>query len=106
MKKDIHPEYYDVVATCHCGASHKVGSTLQNIHLDICSACHPVFSGEGGFKILDSEGLVNKFKKRYENTARLQEEMKKRQEHREAVTKEEAERKNRKKERSISKLKS
>ena len=103
MQKDISPTYHEVIATCHCGATFKVGSTIEEIRVDICSACHPMFSGKGGHKILDSEGVVDKFKKRYENTAKIQEELKKRKQHREDMTKEEIDRKQRKKERVIGK---
>jgi len=63
MKKDIHPQYYkDAKITCACGASFSVGSTEQNIHVEICSMCHPFYTGKE--KLLDTAGRVDKFKKR------------------------------------------
>ncbi len=63
MKEKIHPKYFDTKATCACGASFDVGSTRENIRVDICSACHPLFTGKQ--KLLDIEGRVQKFKKKY-----------------------------------------
>jgi large subunit ribosomal protein L31 len=62
MKKDIHPKYNEVVASCACGAEFKTGSTLKEIRVDICSNCHPMFTGKQ--KIMDTEGRVDKFNKR------------------------------------------
>ena len=56
--------YNDVVATCVCGATYQVGSTKESIRVDICANCHPFFTGDS--KILDSEGRVEKFNKKYE----------------------------------------
>ena len=53
----------DIVVSCACGAVFKTGSTLKEIRVDICAKCHPFFTGEN--KILDSEGRVEKFKKKY-----------------------------------------
>lgn len=63
MKEKIHPEYFQATATCACGATHQIGSTKEKIHIDICSACHPLFTGKQ--KLLDIEGRVQKFKKKY-----------------------------------------
>ena len=64
MKKDIHPKYFsDASVTCACGAAFTVGSTKENIKIEICSKCHPFFTGEGG-RILDVAGRVEKFKAR------------------------------------------
>ncbi|MEK9657914.1 MAG: 50S ribosomal protein L31 [bacterium] len=60
-KKDI--PYYSVVATCVCGASFETGSTMKELRVDICSNCHPFFTGEKRF--LDTEGRVDKFRKKY-----------------------------------------
>lgn len=65
MKEAVHPKYFQTTATCACGATFKVGSTRENIRVDICSACHPLFTGKQ--KLLDIEGRVEKFKKRYAN---------------------------------------
>ena len=63
MKADIHPTYYaNAVATCACGASYTVGSTHETISVEICSACHPFYTGLE--KVLDTTGRVDKFKKR------------------------------------------
>jgi len=63
MKENIHPKYFKTTATCACGATYEIGSTKQNIHVDICSGCHPLFTGKQ--KLLDTEGRVQKFKKKY-----------------------------------------
>ncbi len=56
--------YFDEqTASCACGAEFKTGSTLENIRVDICASCHPFFTGEN--KIVDAEGRVEKFKKKY-----------------------------------------
>lgn len=63
MKTDIHPEYFaNAVATCACGATYVVGSTKEAIEVEICSACHPFYTGQE--KVLDSTGRVDRFKKR------------------------------------------
>jgi large subunit ribosomal protein L31 len=63
MKADIHPTYFDkAIATCACGATYVVGSTKEAISVEICSACHPFYTGQE--KVLDTTGRVDKFKKR------------------------------------------
>lgn len=63
MKADIHPTYYtDATAMCACGAKYVVGSTNEKIEVEICSACHPFYTGQD--KVLDSTGRVDRFKKR------------------------------------------
>ena len=63
MKSDIHPTYFEeVTATCACGAKFSVGSTAENISVEICSRCHPFYTGQD--KVLDTTGRVDKFKKR------------------------------------------
>jgi len=65
MKKEIHPEYnLNAKATCACGAKFEVGSTQPEIEVEICSACHPFYTGQE--KVLDTAGRVDKFKKRME----------------------------------------
>jgi large subunit ribosomal protein L31 len=63
MKKDIHPKY-DIAtkATCACGAVFLVGSTMPEIRMEICSSCHPFYSGNE--KIIDTAGRVDRFNKR------------------------------------------
>lgn len=63
MKKDIHPQYHiKARAKCACGAEFEVGSTLEEINVEVCSACHPFYTGNE--KILDTAGRVEKFKQR------------------------------------------
>ncbi len=63
MKKDIHPKYYaNATATCACGAVFAVGSTEEKIDVEICSQCHPFYTGTD--KVLDAAGRVEKFKSR------------------------------------------
>jgi large subunit ribosomal protein L31 len=63
MKADIHPTYYpNAQATCACGATYVVGSTKETIEVEICSACHPFYTGQE--KVLDTTGRVDRFKKR------------------------------------------
>ncbi|PIU68411.1 50S ribosomal protein L31 [candidate division WWE3 bacterium CG06_land_8_20_14_3_00_42_16] len=60
MKKDIHPTYYhDCKVTCACGNTFITGSTKKEIRVEICSACHPFFTGQQ--KFIDTEGRVDKF---------------------------------------------
>ena len=63
MKEKIHPDYRETNIVCACGAVIKTRSTKQNIHVDICSKCHPFFTGKQ--KLVDSAGRVDKFIKRY-----------------------------------------
>jgi large subunit ribosomal protein L31 len=70
MKKDIHPTYFpEARVTCACGESWTVGSTQEEIRVDICSACHPFFTGEQ--RIVDTEGQVDRFYKRLEARQRF-----------------------------------
>ncbi|OHA59179.1 MAG: 50S ribosomal protein L31 [Candidatus Vogelbacteria bacterium RIFOXYB1_FULL_42_16] len=63
MKKDIHPTFYDkATVTCVCGNSFTVGATKEKINVEICSACHPFYTGNE--KVLDTAGRVEKFKTR------------------------------------------
>ncbi len=66
MKEKIHPTYEFVEVTCACGNKFMTRSTAKNLKLDICSACHPFFTGKQ--KLLDTEGMVDKFNKRYAKT--------------------------------------
>ena len=66
MKAEIHPEYAPIKATCSCGNVVETFSTLcEDIHLDVCSACHPFYTGKQ--KILDSGGRVERFRRRFGN---------------------------------------
>ena len=62
MKKDIHPPYYQAKVSCACGNAFTVGSTKQTLEVEICSNCHPFYTG--GSKIVDTAGRVEKFKAR------------------------------------------
>ncbi len=64
MKKDIHPKYHRTMARCACGNEFEVGSTKENIRVEICSKCHPFYTGNKG-KFIDTTGRVEKFKKKY-----------------------------------------
>lgn len=66
MKEKIHPKYVDSTVTCACGASFKTRSTISNIHLVICSQCHPFFTGKQ--KLIDTAGRVERFQKRFVKT--------------------------------------
>ena len=63
MKKDIHPEYMEAQVTCSCGNSFTIGSTKPVLKVELCSKCHPFFTGER--RIVDTAKLVEKFKRRY-----------------------------------------
>jgi len=63
MKQGIHPEYMDASVTCACGNTFQTRSTKAEIRVEICSACHPFFTGKQ--KIVDTEGRVEKFLQRY-----------------------------------------
>jgi large subunit ribosomal protein L31 len=63
MKKGIHPEYGEAIARCACGETFVTGSTKKEIRVEICSKCHPFFTGKQ--KLVDTGGRVERFKKRY-----------------------------------------
>ncbi len=65
-KKDIHPKYYKAKVTCACGNIFEVGATKEHIDVEICSKCHPFYTGKE--KIVDTMGRVEKFKKRLEKS--------------------------------------
>jgi large subunit ribosomal protein L31 len=67
MKDNIHPKYFKTKASCACGAVYDIGSTKEDLKVDICSKCHPLFTGTE--KLIDSEGRVEKFKKKFEKAA-------------------------------------
>lgn len=62
MKKDVHPAYYKAKVTCACGNSFEVGSTRERLEVEICSNCHPFYTGNT--KVVDAAGRVEKFKRR------------------------------------------
>ncbi len=63
MKEGIHPKYVEATITCACGNVIKTRSTLKEINVGICSACHPFFTGKQ--KLVDTAGRVERFKKKY-----------------------------------------
>lgn len=68
MKKEIHPEYFPKVKVrCDCGNTFTVGSTKPEISVEICSRCHPFYTGKD--KMIDTAGRVERFKKRLQKTA-------------------------------------
>ena len=62
MKKEIHPEYGKCIVKCACGETFETGSTLKTMNVDICSKCHPFYTGRQ--KVVDTGGRVDIFKKR------------------------------------------
>ncbi len=67
MKEGIHPEYKEAKVVCACGETFITRSTKPQIRIDICSKCHPFFTGKQ--KIVDAEGRVEKFRKKYKKTS-------------------------------------
>jgi large subunit ribosomal protein L31 len=63
MKKGIHPTYQLATYRCACGAEYKMRSTKKDVFLEICSACHPFFTGKQ--KFIDTAGRIDKFRQRY-----------------------------------------
>lgn len=63
MKADIHPKYEETTISCACGATLTIRSTGRNMKVTTCSSCHPFFTGDN--KLVDTEGRVDRFKKRY-----------------------------------------
>ncbi len=63
MKNDLHPELHRITVSCACGASFETHSTKPELRLEICSACHPFFTGKQ--KLVDSAGRVERFQRRY-----------------------------------------
>lgn len=70
MKKDIHPKYNkNVKVTCSCGNTFEVGSTVDAIKVEVCSACHPFYTGTA--KFIDTAGRVDKFRAKVEKAQQL-----------------------------------
>jgi len=65
LRQKIHPEMKKITARCACGAEYEVWSTLNEMKLDVCSSCHPFFQGKGDSMFLDTEGRIDKFKKKF-----------------------------------------
>ena len=64
MKKDIHPEYTDTQVTCTCGNTFTTRSTKSELHVELCSQCHPFYTGKQ--KLVDSGGRVERFNRRFD----------------------------------------
>lgn len=78
MKKDIHPEWFpEAQVICSCGETYTMGATQEVIRTDVCSACHPFFTGEQ--RIVDTEGQVERFMRRLERREELLETEKRRE---------------------------
>ena len=76
MKKDIHPKYYPKAKVkCACGNEFTVGSTVKEIHVELCAACHPFYTGKQ--KLVDTAGRVEKYKERLKKKKKLERERKK-----------------------------
>ena len=65
MRADIHPKYVETTIKCACGNAIEVGSTKKDIRIEICSKCHPFFTGKQ--KLIDTAGRIERFRKKYEN---------------------------------------
>lgn len=63
MKAKIHPKYHETTISCACGAAFETGSTREGLKVEICSRCHPFFTGKQ--KFVDSGGRVERFKRKY-----------------------------------------
>ncbi len=63
MKTDIHPDYHKTTVTCACGETFETGSVRENLRVEICSKCHPFFTGKQ--KFVDAGGRVDRFNKKY-----------------------------------------
>lgn len=64
MKQDIHPNYTEVTASCSCGATHALSSTLgKDFHIDVCALCHPFYTGKQ--KQAEEGGRIDRFRKRF-----------------------------------------
>jgi large subunit ribosomal protein L31 len=71
MKTDTHPNYTTTTVTCGCGASFETRSTKQNMRIDVCSRCHPFFTGEQ--RLMDTGGQVERFRRRAERAQKKSE---------------------------------
>ncbi len=67
MKAGIHPDYKDVTVVCQCGNTFNTRSTRESVRVEICSACHPFYTGKQ--KLIDTEGRVEKFMQKYQKFA-------------------------------------
>lgn len=65
MKAEIHPDLHEIDVACACGHTFKTRSTATAVHTEICSACHPFYTGQQ--KVLDTEGRIERFRNKYKN---------------------------------------
>ena len=70
VKQKIHPKWFEATVVCACGNTFKTGSTLEKLHVEICSACHPFFTGKQ--KFVDTAGRVERFSKKFGGTYSFQ----------------------------------
>ena len=63
MKTDIHPDYFETKVRCACGSETQIHSTVKDMHIDICSKCHPFYTGKQ--KLIDTAGRIEKFNRKY-----------------------------------------
>jgi len=68
MKKDIHPPFQKAIVHCACGNEFETFSTVKEINVEICSQCHPLFTGQQ--KIVDSTGRVERFRRKYQGSVK------------------------------------
>ena len=71
MKEGIHPEYHDVTVVCACGTTFETKSTVRDLRVELCSNCHPFFTGKQ--KLVDTAGRVERFQRRYAKAERAAE---------------------------------
>ena len=71
MKKEIHPEYIETAVTCGCGEAFKTRSTKPKIAVEVCSKCHPFYTGKQ--KFVDSAGQIERFQKRLQKSKKVEE---------------------------------
>jgi len=69
MKKQIHPAYYDCAVTCSCGSTFQTKSTKKELHVEICSNCHPFYTGKQ--KLIDAGGMIDRFQRRMKKVEKI-----------------------------------
>jgi len=84
MKRDIHPKYYKKAKVrCSCGAVFEIGSTLPDLKVELCSKCHPLYTGNK--KLLDTAGRLDRFQERLNKTKKIQEQIKEQAKHKKSA---------------------
>lgn len=63
MKDGTHPKYYEITVSCACGSEVQTRTTLKDLHVEVCSSCHPFFTGKQ--KLMDTAGRIEKFRRKY-----------------------------------------